>query len=188
LAVPLLLPGVNLVVFAVLTGFTQKKLLFLWGVLLLLVIVIPSLPIATWFLVKDSLSIQLRALKHQDFSVRERAAENLGRRCPKTDACVPALIEALHDPEVLVRREAARALGEIGTEAKPAVPALIEVVKKDTCFASSAVQALGNIGSPAKDAIPALLELGNCHDDNLNGLADTAIKKVGGEAPGLSTP
>ena len=189
LAVPLLIPGVNLLVFAVLTGFTQKRFLYLLGALILLVLVLPSLPIATWFIVKNSLSIQMRALKHHDFWVRERAASNLGGLCPKTEVCVPALIEALHDPEILVRREAARALGEIGTEAKAAVPALIEVVEKDTCFASSdVVQALGNIGSPAKDAVPALMELRACNDENLSGLAATTIKRIGVGAPEPRTP
>ena len=73
-------------------------------------------------------------------------------------------------------------------EAKAAVPALIEVVKKDTCLASSAVRALGNIGSPAKDAFPSLLELRACNDENLSGLAATAIKRIGVGAPEPRTP
>jgi HEAT repeat protein len=37
---------------------------------------------------------------------------------------VPALTEALADPEWTVRRQAALALGAIGPDAKPALPAL----------------------------------------------------------------
>jgi HEAT repeat protein len=40
------------------------------------------------------------------------------------ETAVPALVEALNDPEIDVRRAAAEALGSFGGEAAPALPAL----------------------------------------------------------------
>lgn len=180
LVVPLLIPGVNLLIISYLAGFTKTRMLKAIGALVLLVLVFPSLPIVLAWAVWSSRSIQVGALKHPDPSVRERAAWNLWRICPRSEECVPALIEALHDPEVGVRERAAATLAEIGPEAVDAVPALIEEVKKDEMAESRkfhAVRALGKIGPSAKDAIPVLTEVRGT--DELCLAANTALERIG---------
>jgi HEAT repeat protein len=48
---------------------------------------------------------------------------------PRRCQAVPALVDALRDPDWRVRRSAARALGQIGPAAEAAVPALIDVIR-----------------------------------------------------------
>jgi hypothetical protein len=178
LAVPLFIPGVNLPLFPYLAGFTKTRMLKAVGAGVLLVVVFPLLPIVLGLAVWNSRSIQLDALKHPDISVRIEAAKNLKRICPKTQECVPALVEALHDPSsVIVRIHAADALGEIGPEAQDAVPALIEVVKKDEIVALHAIHTLGRIGPPAKYAFPVLMEARAT--DRLCLPVDTALERIG---------
>jgi HEAT repeat protein len=87
----------------------------------------------------------LKALKYGDAEIRRCAARALSW-CGK--AAVPALIEALRDPDVVVRSDAAYSLGSIGPEARDAVPALNEAVK-DPAVANTAGAALTLIrGTP----------------------------------------
>ncbi len=64
---------------------------------------------------------------------------------PTAKAAVPALIEALKDPEWDVRSYAAQALGRIGPEAKAAVPALIELKHERRFVRRAADEALRKI-------------------------------------------
>jgi HEAT repeat protein len=57
------------------------------------------------------------------------AARALAAMGPKAKEAVPALVQALSDPEPLVRDAAAAALGSIGAAATEAVPALIEALE-----------------------------------------------------------
>jgi len=75
-------------------------------------------------------------------------------------AALPALIQALSNPDRTIRLGAALALRGIGVEARDAVPALMASLREDaedpleTTVAEFAAQALGNIGD---DAVPALM-------------------------------
>ncbi len=67
----------------------------------------------------------LAQLHASDSAARLHALKALGDRVAEAPEVVPALAEALRDPDAFVRREAARSLGRIGPEARPAVPALV---------------------------------------------------------------
>jgi hypothetical protein len=93
----------------------------------------------------------------REWGVRETTIDALARI---GKPAVPALVEALHDPNPDLRDQAALALARIGPDAEAAVPDLIaalnddnEVVRKD------AVRALGQIGPQAARAVPELIEV-----------------------------
>jgi HEAT repeat protein len=72
-----------------------------------------------------STSDQLEQLRSQNSAQRLHAVKGLGQRGAEADVVVPALAEALKDPDAFVRRDAAAALGKIGPEARGALPALL---------------------------------------------------------------
>jgi HEAT repeat protein len=89
--------------------------------------------------------------------VRSSAATALGRisRCP--ERAVPALIQALEDPDENVRQSAMRALAAFGPHAKTAVPALIRALAHASeSIRILATEALGSIGPGARPAVPFL--------------------------------
>ncbi|MBX7168553.1 MAG: HEAT repeat domain-containing protein [Pirellulales bacterium] len=88
--------------------------------------------------------------------VNEAASDALGRI---GEAAIPALLEALRDPDPLVRAEAVRALARMGPEAEPALDALIAALQDgDKGVRRAAAGAIGQIGPAAKKAIPALVQ------------------------------
>ncbi|MFQ5796574.1 MAG: HEAT repeat domain-containing protein [Candidatus Bipolaricaulia bacterium] len=98
----------------------------------------------------------IEALMDDDVFVLIAAAEALGRMGPAARDAVPALVEALGDPQSLMRRHAAEALRRIGPDA---VPALIEaLMDRDWRVSQAAAWALGEIGPDARDAVLALTE------------------------------
>lgn len=81
-------------------------------------------------------------------TLRAKAAQALGNLGPDAREAVPALIEALQDPDV--RTDAATALGNIGPDAKEAISALTEISqnksgKKDKSFQAAVKEALTKI-------------------------------------------
>jgi HEAT repeat protein len=87
------------------------------------------------------------------------AAVAIGDLGPGARAAVPALIEALRDPNATVRFQAAISLGCIGPEARAAVPALIGTLKDGVFFVRGwSAFALGEIGPEAAQAVPMLAE------------------------------
>ena len=90
---------------------------------------------------------------------------------------MPALAEALSDPDPDLRIAAAMALESMGPDAAPAIPALVKALKdREGIVRQRAVIALGNIGPAASDAIPALVEAGKW--DPVRGHVDEAIAKI----------
>ena len=84
----------------------------------------------------------IKALKHKNRGVREKAAEALGRI--GDERAVEPLIQALNDENRDVRRKAAYALGKIGD--KRAVEPLIRALKdEDWWFREYVIEALGEI-------------------------------------------
>jgi len=97
----------------------------------------------------------IRDLRSSVPAVRRQAAVALGRVGGK--AAVPALVEALGDPEAQVRREAAKALGHI-KDAR-AVPKVLAALRDpDANVRLYAAYALGEIKDPkaAKELLNAL--------------------------------
>jgi hypothetical protein len=102
----------------------------------------------------------IKALKDDDWQVRNQAAVALGAIGPEAKAAVPALVEVLQDEDKYFRSHAATALGKIGREATAAIPALRKALKdKDEDVRRDAAAALGCLGPEAKAAVSDLVEL-----------------------------
>ncbi len=89
--------------------------------------------------------------------VRCVAAESLAQLGTKATSAIPALEEALRDPNVLVRVRAGAALWKMEKKAGKVLPVLIEAMEDEDarCFVAAE---LGKIGPNAKGALPALRE------------------------------
>lgn len=118
--------------------------------------------------------------RNQDLDKRHCAAFALGgfgRWAAKV--AVPALVDALKDPERDLRSYAAMALAEIGPAALSAVPALAEVLEAENdgvrLFAACA---LGNIGVAAETAMPALTAALGDKDEQVRQAAAEALAKI----------
>lgn len=93
----------------------------------------------------------------REWGVRQTATDSLARIGMPA---LPALIEALKDPQASVRDRAAHALARMGPPASQAVPALIDALEDpDWRVRRSAARALGQIGPSAEAAVPALIEV-----------------------------
>ena len=90
-------------------------------------------------------------LKAQAPQVRNAAAYEISGLGPAAAPAVPALIEALSDPEPTVRFPVTVALGEIGAGAKAAVPKLKEMMEEENNdeIAAAARRALRRIDPQA---------------------------------------
>jgi len=134
---------------------------------------------------KDAEPYLIKALKHEDFGIRWKAAGALGDIRPVTKAAVPALIEALKDHNI--GWTVFYALGKIGSAAKDAVPALIDAltcgngevyrdfIDEDRIYAA---EALGRIGPAAKAAVPALIDALEDEDSDTRREAANALSKI----------
>ena len=120
----------------------------------------------------------ISALRSENSSIRQRAAEALGKIGPEAKAAVPGLIEALKDEAV--RWKAGEALGKIGPGAKAAVPALIEALKDEKEYIRrEVVEALGKIGPGAKAAVPALIKALKDEKEYIRKEVVEALGKIG---------
>jgi HEAT repeat protein len=110
----------------------------------------------------------LALLKDEDWEVRHQAIFSLSysqfQSWEETKEAIPALVGALHDPEVNVRRQAAYQLGRYGSLAREAVPSLVKMAARtsDSWDRKMAMDALGGIGrghpEAARAALAALLQ------------------------------
>lgn len=93
------------------------------------------------------LSEWVAELKGAAPQTRNAAAYEISGMGPAAAAAVPALIEALDDPEATVRFPVTVALGEIGPAAKAAVPKLKKMMEEEINdeIAASARRALRRI-------------------------------------------
>jgi serine/threonine protein kinase/HEAT repeat protein len=124
----------------------------------------------------------LEALR--DPASRWIAVVALGQIGPTAQAAVPALVEALEDPELAVRWDAAKALGKMGPAAARAVPALAAVLHEqdDPIVRQRAVVALGEIGPAARSAVPALIGALKDNFNHLDEQAGEALVRIGSAA------
>ena len=94
--------------------------------------------------------------QYREWTMREVSIDALSRI---GTAAIPALVDALQNPDPLLRRHAAQALARIGPEARDAVPDLIVALQdRDEEVRKNVARALGQIGPAAEAAVPALLE------------------------------
>jgi hypothetical protein len=92
-----------------------------------------------------------------DVEKRVAAIDGLGKAGPKAQAAVPALLEALADPDAMVRSAAAFSLGFIHSDAPAVVPALTRALADTDKFVrSAAANGLEFFGPQARDAVPEL--------------------------------
>ena len=118
----------------------------------------------------------------REWTLRETAADALARIGPPA---VPALVDALHDPDADTRAQAARALARMGRVARDALPALVEALNDpDPRVRHHAARALGQMGPDAAPAIPALVRVLHQGDADSSAAGSTAT----GNGPPRHTP
>ncbi|NES46419.1 HEAT repeat domain-containing protein, partial [Moorena sp. SIO2C4] len=104
------------------------------------------------------ITILLTRLKHDDFVVRRRAADALGKLGNSSETVINALLAGLQDDDSDVRLRAAEALGQLGNSSETVVNVLIALVKDDHSFVRwRAANALGKLGNNSETVINALL-------------------------------
>ena len=122
----------------------------------------------------------LPALDDESAEVRQCAA--LGLSVHPDDKSVPALVNALHDPDSMVSTLAANALVKIG---QVAVPALLLVFEEDQnsiqvkAARLGAMRALATIADPR--AIPAMMAALEENSVFMNHWAEIGLKELGQE-------
>lgn len=120
------------------------------------------------------------AIRDENDSVRDAAAEAFGNIAAQAEEFVPVLVQALETGDAHVRAPAARALGNIGPGAEEAVPTLIQALKdEDLRTRYTAAEALGNIGARTDQVVPALIQTLN--DDWR--VRQAAVKALGNIGP-----
>ncbi len=115
------------------------------------------------------------------FAAREEAVRSLGIIGPEARGAVPALAQALRDPNHQVCYDAANAMARIG---KDSVPALVEALGiADPHRRHSIIHALAQIGPEAEAAVPALIQQLQDPDPNIREAIAYALPRIG--TPGL---
>lgn len=103
-----------------------------------------------------SLPYRIKGLRSKDAFVRYMSAERLRQLGPKAAPAIPALIEALADPDEQVQYKAQSALATVGTQV---IPSLIQAMKDPRPHVRvHAIWAVSAFGPKAKVAVPALIE------------------------------
>jgi HEAT repeat protein len=114
-------------------------------------------------------------------SVRMLAASGLARAGPDAAPAIEPLCRVLTSPDKSLRASASLALGKIGA---PSVPWLRRMLRvSDPAVIAAATEALGLVGRPAKDAVEDLRSLRTSPDPKIQQACDSALEKIGGEAP-----
>jgi HEAT repeat protein len=128
-----------------------------------------------------SLDHRLKKLRSKDPKDRAMAARMLAEAGPKALPLVPALVEALNDPDADVRREAMSALGEVGPDV---FPSLIQAAKdRRPLVRAGAVWVLGSFPGRVKTVGPLLVKVLK-HDDSIH-VRRVAAKMLGNLGWGL---
>ena len=95
------------------------------------------------------------------------------------EAAIPALLNALSDPETYVRTEAAPALTHLHQQLDIVIPALVKNMKdSDATVRRMTAFAIGELGTDGKPAVPALISLLNDEDASVRSWSGDALKKV----------
>ncbi len=101
-----------------------------------------------------------QALSHTNSEVRDLAADLLSRHgAAHPKIAVPALLQAMRDPDEFVRSTAAKSLCRIEHDPGKVIPALIARLEDPSRVVGVAVaECLGEFGAEAKSAVPALVK------------------------------
>jgi HEAT repeat protein len=119
--------------------------------------------------------------------VRIEAALALSKMSPASRPAVPALGQALQDPELLVRLYATLALFHLRGEARPAVPALIQALGDERnqeivgrfgfSIREKMAETLGRASAGSAEAVPVLMEI--LEGDGTEALRRSAARALG---------
>lgn len=138
----------------------------------------------------NSIPNAIALLKHPSPQVRQAAARGLGalrRQSAAANQAIPALIEALADPDRDVRFSGVLALKQMGADASNAVPAITSIVAETGVgpptnsflyLRAAAASTLGKIGPVAADALPELKAALREPNSYLRGQAAVAIWRI----------
>lgn len=123
------------------------------------------------------------ALTSDETVVRREALRSLGKLRERASIdpqiIIPALLNALADPEPSVREIAVTYLGIVRDDSTKAVPGLIEALSdEDPAVRRSAATALGAYGGQAKAAIPALQKAAADPDEDVQREAGRALVQI----------
>lgn len=120
------------------------------------------------------------ALGDESATVRNLAAEALGRIGPPARSVAPGLIAALADADETVRCRAAEALGRVGAEDVATLDALVALLGDASApVKTSAARALGSLKAAAAAAVPALVPLLQDRDESVREAAAEAVAAFG---------
>jgi hypothetical protein len=123
--------------------------------------------------------VQIRRNVALFLSVAGRGSWDASQLRMDIQACLPALIAAVHDRDARVRELAAHAIGEIGPDAALAVPALVELLSDpQEGSRNSACVGLAGIGPAANAALPALRKALADPSQDVRRFAAHAIGKI----------
>ena len=114
-------------------------------------------------------------LRAEDYRTRADAAEALGNLGAIAADAIPALRQAIDDPDLEVCARAVEALGRIGSAALPALVAAMG--EADDFTLGWIAHALGEVGDGA--ATPVLQKLLSHRNTTIRYFAAEALKKVG---------
>lgn len=109
---------------------------------------------------------------------------------PRMDisAALPALIDALNDPDPDIRARAEEDIDAVGPDAAEAVPKLVDLLAdRDESVRAIACITLSHIGPSASRALPALRKTLSDPSQWVRKCARLAIAKITGQAAGAAT-
>ena len=116
---------------------------------------------------------------NQNKWARIRAVSSFREVPYNAEAAIPALLNALSDPEPYVRSEAAPALTHIHQQLDVVIPALVKNLSdSDENVRGLTAFALGELGPDGKPAVPALIQLRKDDDVGVKAWTKEALKKI----------
>lgn len=140
----------------------------------------PEAAVALSFMGSPAVAPLREAIGADEPVVRREALRSLGKLRERASidpqVVVPALLEALKDPDASVRNIAATYLGIVRDEPKDEVAGLINALKdSEASVRGAAAEALSAYGAQAESAVPALHKAESDPDDDVKREAGRAL-------------
>lgn len=128
----------------------------------------------------EVISIIFKLSQSKEYYIQMGAIEALFAFAPDEYPIMPKLLALTESNDIYDRINGVERILELDkTWNHQAIPILQEALKSDkACAQCRAAYLLGEIGPPAKAAVPSLMELINSHDEDVQGTALKALKKI----------